>query len=472
MSNPNLIMDIAFHDDVELVRQHILDHRNNVEIPEECNVDFRIRHKSGDIRWIGHVCQAVYGDNHEYLGRRASNRDITDRKRSEQELHETQVILQVAMDQSQAGIAIADAPDGKLRYVNDSGLRIRGGSRETLVNGVGVDEYVASWQILDLDGTLLMKDDAPLARAIMYGETNSREFIVRNSANDDRIIWANAAPVKDNRGKVTAGIVVFLDITDRKRLEDERLEMQRKLMRSQKLESLGLMAGGIAHDFNNLLAVVLGNLELALLDVPQGSVIRPSIEQAFKAAKRSAELSGQMLAYSGSAFYYPEDLDLNELVKKNTAMFTSSLPETTKLDIHVGKYLPFIQGSPDQIQRIIMNLVINASEAIKDKVGAVTLTTGVMDCDESYLGLSRIEEKPSPGGFVFLEVTDNGCGMELRTLERLFDPFFSTKFTGRGLGMAEVLGIVKGHDGAIIVESEVNKGTTIRILFPASRVKK
>jgi nitrogen-specific signal transduction histidine kinase/CheY-like chemotaxis protein len=251
-------------------------------------------------------------------------------------------------------------------------------------------------------------------------------------------------------------------------LEEERLEMEHKLLQAQKLEGLAVMAGGIAHDFNNQLTAVLGNLELALMDRALEPKARQNIENAITAAKRSAELSRQMQIYAGNALHLPVDLDLNELAHKNEELLKSAVSKTTTLHFEIDKGLPFICGDADQIQLIITNLIMNASEAIGDKDGDVTLTTGVMDCDEAYLGRSRLEGKPEPGRFVFLEVTDPGCGMGPETLHRLFDPFFTTKFWGRGLGMATVLGITKGHHGAIIVDSEVGKGTTIRVLFPAS----
>ena len=143
-----------------------------------------------------------------------------ERRKTEETLQESQVLLQTAMDQSQAGIAIADAPDGKLRYVNDAGLGIRGRSKEEIVNGVGVEQYVESWQILHLDGTPYKSDEVPLARAVIYGETNSREFIIRRPDDEDRIVLANAAPILNNKGKITAGIVIFLNITEQKKAEE------------------------------------------------------------------------------------------------------------------------------------------------------------------------------------------------------------------------------------------------------------
>jgi PAS domain S-box-containing protein len=154
--------------------------------------------------------------------------DITARKQAEDELRESRAILQAAMDQSPAGIAIADVPDGKLRFVNDAGLLIRGGNRQFIVDGVGINQYVASWQLLDLDGRPLQTDEVPLARAVMFGETNHREFIIRRDHNDDRIVLANAAPIKDDAGKLTAAIVVFTDITERKHVEDALRESEER----------------------------------------------------------------------------------------------------------------------------------------------------------------------------------------------------------------------------------------------------
>lgn len=176
--------------------------------------------KDGTRVWIAWTNKPLKDDNGKHTEILCVGNDITERKRTEEELRKTQAILQAAMDQSPAGIAIADAPDGTLRYVNDAGLLIRGGDRNSIVNGVGINQYVASWQLMGLDGTPLKPDEVPLARAIMFGETCSREFIIHRANNDNRIVSANAAPIKDPNGKTVAGIVVFTDITDRMRSEE------------------------------------------------------------------------------------------------------------------------------------------------------------------------------------------------------------------------------------------------------------
>ncbi len=289
------------------------------------------------------------------------------------------------------------------------------------------------------------------------------EITVHTKLN--KVIWLSIVAFgPPSSSVVMSACVVVTDITERK-----RMEMERELLHAQKLESLRVMAGGVAHDFNNQLAVILGNLELALDDLPPDSEAKASIINAIRASERSAELSRQMQIYTGSALYLPMDLDLNELLIKNRDLLKLGVSGHVSLKFQVRGALPHIKGDEDQINRLVMNILINASEAIGDNHGEVKLSTGVVDCDETYLSHSRLEEKPEPGRFVFLEVFDTGCGMDTETLRKLFDPFFSTKFTGRGLGMAEVIGVIKGHRGAIVVESEVGKGTTLRVLFPLQK---
>lgn len=247
------------------------------------------------------------------------------------------------------------------------------------------------------------------------------------------------------------------------------MEMERRLLRTQKLESLGVLAGGIAHDFNNLLAAILGNLDLAFYSLSPVSPARRSIKDAINATKRAEALTRQMLAYSGKGRFIINDMNLSELVEENAHLLKAALSKSMTLNLHLGRDLSPISADAGQIQQVVMNLITNASESLGEQAGIVALSTGAMDCDEEYLRRSRLEEKPPAGRFVFLEVTDTGCGMDEETKGRVFDPFFTTKFTGRGLGMSAVLGIVRGHDGAIMVESEVGKGTTIRVLFPVSK---
>ncbi|MBM9537527.1 hybrid sensor histidine kinase/response regulator [Desulfobulbus alkaliphilus] len=262
---------------------------------------------------------------------------------------------------------------------------------------------------------------------------------------------------------------LIIDVSDRKRLENQRLEMERQLLHTQKLESLGVLAGGIAHDFNNLLAAMLGNIELVMVLTPEDAPWRQRLQQAEKAARQAAGLTRQMLDYSGKGHFVITAVDLNQLVRDNVDIFRTSIARTISLTLQLTEPLPSISGDEGQLRQVVMNLITNASEAMENRPGGVlTLSTGVVYCDADYLRQTLIEPGPDPGWFVWLEVADQGEGMDTETLQRLFDPFFTTKFTGRGLGLAAVQGILRGHGGGIMVTSSLGQGATFRVLFPVS----
>jgi PAS domain S-box-containing protein len=259
----------------------------------------------------------------------------------------------------------------------------------------------------------------------------------------------------------------LIDIHDRKAAEAERKALEHKLLETQKLESLGVLAGGIAHDFNNLLMTILGNAELALLDLPPQAPARTSVARIELAARRAAELTGQMLAYAGKGRMVIELFEMNMLVEEITALLDVSIAKTTTLRYMLAPQLPPITGDATQIRQVIMNLVLNAAEAVGAATSTIVVATGVLYVDRSYLSGTWLAPELPEGSYVFLEVVDDGSGMSPETLAKIFDPFFTTKFTGRGLGLAAVLGIVRSHGGAIKVTSAPGQGTTFTILFPA-----
>lgn len=273
-------------------------------------------------------------------------------------------------------------------------------------------------------------------------------------------------PLVEGDRTLLAGFTI--DITERKLAEADRLNLEKQLLHAQKLESLGVLAGGIAHDFNNILTAIIGNADLALMRINKESPAVDNLHRIEQAASRAADLARQMLAYSGKGKFVIERIDLNMLLQEMLHMLEVSISKNAVLRLTPHTPLPSVEVDATQIRQIIMNLVINASEAIGDKSGVIAITTGSMMCDTKYLMDVWLDENIPAGHYVFLEIADSGCGMDKATMARLFDPFFTTKFTGRGLGMAAVLGIVRGHKGAIKVYSEPNKGTTFRILLPAS----
>ena len=264
-------------------------------------------------------------------------------------------------------------------------------------------------------------------------------------------------------------VAVFDDITERVKGEAERRAVEAQIQHAQKLESLGVLAGGIAHDFNNLLMVIQGNAELVLPVLPEEAPERERIASIHTASQRAAELCRQMLAYAGKERFVTERLDLNRVIKEMGELLEVSITKNAVLDYRLASKLPPIAADVTQMRQVVMNLITNASEAIVGDSGVITISTGVLDCDRRYLRQAfGIMEDAIAGPYVFLEVSDTGSGIAPEIRDRIFDPFFSTKFTGRGLGLAAALGIVRGHKGAISVYSEPGRGTTFKVLLPAT----
>jgi PAS domain S-box-containing protein len=265
---------------------------------------------------------------------------------------------------------------------------------------------------------------------------------------------------------------LFMDsvwmITMRKRAEDDRVKLEKQLLHAQKLESLGVLAGGIAHDFNNILMAIVGNADLALMKLVPESPAIGNLRDIERSAARAADLAKQMLAYSGKGKFIIEAIDLNRLLEEMLHMLKVSISKKAILRLIPAQNLPSVEADATQLRQVFMNLVINASEAIGELSGVIAINTGCMECDRIYLKDVWLDEGIPAGTYIYVEVSDTGCGMDSETMTKIFDPFFTTKFTGRGLGMAAVLGIVRGHKGSIKVYSELGKGTTFKLLFPAS----
>ena len=259
-----------------------------------------------------------------------------------------------------------------------------------------------------------------------------------------------------------------MDITARKQAEVDRQRVEKKLQETQKLESLGVLAGGIAHDFNNLLTGVMGNTSLARMELSESSPAHPCLDEIEEAAQRAGDLCKQMLAYAGRGRFAVQNLYLSSLVSETTHLLKSSIGKGVVLRLDLAEGLPAVSGDVTQLRQIVMNLVINASEAIGSRSGTVAITTGFVRAGQAGIDNPPAALDVPDGDCVFLEVSDDGSGMTPETLAKIFDPFFTTKFTGRGLGLAAVLGIVRSHKGTLKVTSAPGTGTTFRILLPCA----
>ncbi len=299
---------------------------------------------------------------------------------------------------------------------------------------------------------------------------NTDGICVESKGNPSESRWIDVR-VKQltNRHQHKVGkILVLRDVTEQRQVEMALIDVERKLERSQKMESLGILAGGIAHDFNNLLLGMMGNIDLTLMDPSLPGTHRQNLDAALKASHRAAEICQQMLAFSGKGRFTIQPVDVNREAREVFQILKVSVPQHVELHCNLPETIPSIEADPSQIHQVIMNLAMNAIEAIGERNGIASLTTGSQFFNRDELVSPWIHQNLSEGAYVFIQVTDTGCGIPPENLPRIFDPFFSTKFIGRGLGLAAVLGIVRGHGGTLHVHSEERAGSTFRVLFPVS----
>jgi two-component system cell cycle sensor histidine kinase/response regulator CckA len=384
-------------------------------------------------------------------------REVTERTRMQQALSASEKRLSSIFRAVPIGIGLAVSR--VIREANDHMCELTGYGREALMG---------------MPTRVLYHDDEEyerVGRVLSRGETAEGKASVetrwvRKDGGMVDILMGTAPLVP---GDLSAGVTfTALDIGERKRAEMERQGLEARMQQTQKLESLGVLAGGIAHDFNNILMAILGHADLADNRLSPVSPARENLLEIERAARRAADLCRQMLAYSGKGRFVIRHLNLNEVITEMEDMLQVSVTKRSSLLLRLGKEIPSVDADIAQLRQVIMNLVINASEAIGDKGGVITVRTGLTRCDRPYLAGTFVDEHLPEGSYVFLDVTDDGAGMDEMTRARIFEPFFTTKFTGRGLGLSAVLGIVRGHKGAVKVYSEPGKGTTIKVLFPAS----
>ena len=292
------------------------------------------------------------------------------------------------------------------------------------------------------------------------------EMRIRRPDGTEVHVEATSQVLRQADGVPGGRLIVVHDIDARKRSEQERRRLEAQIQHVQKLESLGVLAGGIAHDFNNLLVGMLGHAGLALADLPPDSPARHRIQQIETCALRAAELTNQMLAYSGKAPFVVQPTDLNAVVQEMADLLQTAVGKRAALQLRLTADLPAVLADGVQLRQVVMNLITNASDAIGERGGTISVATGVMHATRAYLEEACVGTPAEAGEYVYIEVADDGCGMDADTRARIFEPFFTTKFTGRGLGLAAVLGIVRGHRGSVHLDTATGRGTTFRVIFP------
>jgi len=374
----------------------------------------------------------------------AMMRDMSHQKKIESNLR----LLQKVIDNSIECIMILDR-SGKVEYANPSSCKLHGFSEDQLIELNILDLWRQNCSQFDKE-----QFDRHLLNGRRWASDCSRD------GDEDMIISRTITPVHSAGEEVSNFICVERDVTQER-------QNQRQDGHAQRLEGLGVLAGGIAHDFNNILNIITGNVWLALRRAENKEIIQEYMQIINDAAQRASELCNQMLTYSGEGAVVTAPLNLTNEINSIVDLVTVSINKKSRIKLNLARNLPQIKADKTQVQQIVMNLVINANDAIGDKPGVIELTSGVMEIT-SHLARSAIQCNPDLKGIssVFLKVTDNGCGMDMTTSNKVFDPFFTTKFTGRGLGMSAVLGIIRSHNGAIWVNSMPGVGTTFTIAFP------
>jgi len=356
------------------------------------------------------------------------------------------VARDIVVDSMVDGVLVLDA-NRRIVDLNAAAERFTGCTTASL--GRSVDEVVSWW-------TQAVADDHPIGEgqpAIVKVEPGPHYLEVKVTA------------VRDTKRRFVGWLVTVHDISSRRRNEAERYAFERRVQEQQKSESLMVLAGGVAHDFNNLLAGILGNAELLAIQAPAESAERRAAEAILLGSQRAADLVSKMLAYAGGGRVVAERVDLDALVREMVDLLDASVARQLTLRYTSAGPLPLVETDPSQIRQVVLNLIVNATEAV-DENGVVTVETGEEFLDRDALRRATYGNDIEPGRYVFIDVVDNGCGMSEHTLARMFDPFFSTKDHGRGLGMAAVRGIVRSHRAALRVTSAEGQGTRFRVWFP------
>ncbi len=383
------------------------------------------------------------------------------RHQAERQLKESEAKFRSIIEQSNDGILLVDS-QGRIVEWNAAMAQITGRNRDEVLNRF----------IWDVQNQMLPDELKPLfsvdqTKQITLGfvqqgevppEFQLSELDIQRPDTSRRTVQSRIFVIRRETNNLIASI--NRDVTEQKQAD-------KLLHQAQKMESLGLLAGGTAHDFNNLLVVILGQSSLALAKMGPNDPLRSHLTKVVQAAEHASGLAQKMLAYSGRGQIEMHSVNLNQIIQDNQSLYAAAIPKHVELQTDLDESLPLIKADDGQIQQIVLNILLNASEAIGDKPGRISLSTTVYDLQSVDAHLWQGGDRlAAPGRYALLEVQDNGCGMEMETQLKVFDPFFTTKKFGRGLGMAAVLGMVRGHRGGVQIESAPGVGTVFRLIFP------
>jgi PAS domain S-box-containing protein len=448
-------LDLVHPDDRNMLDQYLRE--EVIAKGEPFTKEYRIIRKSdGETRWVHASGEVIFNNNSNSSSLIGTIRDVTERHRDFEHLENISRRLQLATASANLGVWDWNVRDNHMDW-DDRMFELYGITRETFPNSVDAWMYG------------LHPEDREAAVAALQAALNGEQafditFRVRHPDGTVKHIKANGLVVRGKDGTAERMIGVNADITDKELAEQWRVKLEAQLRQAQKMESVGRLAGGVAHDFNNMLTIILGHVQIALMDANLSQPLHAQLEEINNAAERSANLTRQLLAFARKQIITPKVLDLNRTVAGMLKMLERLIGEDIHLVWHPAANLWPVKMDSSQIDQILANLCVNARDAIAD-VGKITIETGNIVFDKDYCAthLGFI-----PGEYARLAVSDNGCGMDKETLGNIFEPFFTTKGSGEGtgLGLAMVYGIVKQNNGFINVYSEPNQGTTLTIYLP------
>lgn len=453
VEDPHLFASIAHADDLEKVRAHYLTHQRD---PQEAQLDFRIVRKDGQIRWINHICLPVFADDGAFLGIRASNRDITDRKQGEDQLRASEQRFRELFDNMSAGVAIYDSPDDGESFIfrdfNRSGLRHGNKIKSDIIGKEVRDVFpgIEATGLFDVFREVWRTAEPKRHPTTMYKD-------------QEMVLWVENYVCKLPSGELVA---IYEDTTEKKNAEIERAQLEQQLFQSQKLESVGTLAGGIAHDFNNILASIIGFTELALDDAEKASPMERNLMEVYIAGKRARDLVKQILAFARQSDEARKPVQVSSLAKEALKLIRSTTPTSIEIEQQIVS-TAMVMANPTQIHQIFMNLCTNAVQAIKDEEGRVTIALTDVRLNETRVGpLKGLK----PGDYLALTVSDTGMGIRPDIQASIFEPYFTTKGAGEGTGMglAMVHGIVESYGGKITFKSEPDQGTEFCVYLPST----